>query len=331
MPLKRISDLPPAGTPPYSGASLLEVSVPTGASPPYTSRQVLMSDLLSGYLTGNQTITLSGDVTGSGTIAIAATLATVNANIGTFQGLTVNAKGLVTAATNQNYAPLASPVFTGDPKAPTPATADNDTSIATTAFVKAQGYAPLASPAFTGAVTVGTNLYFAGVTSGNGPKMTGDVNNIAWQTGTGNGTYTWYNNSGAQLAFIGNGGLQVSVGNAYKPGGGLWGDSSDIRTKEDVADYTRGLDAVVQLRPVSFRHNGKGGTIADGRTFIGLIANEAKDVMPEMVGVTQEKLDKEDDHLTELLTLDATALIYALANAVKELSARVAALEAGRP
>jgi len=46
--------------------------------------------------------------------------------------------------------PLASPTFTGDPKAPTPLTADNDTSIATTAFVKAQGYATLASPTFTG-------------------------------------------------------------------------------------------------------------------------------------------------------------------------------------
>jgi hypothetical protein len=34
-------------------------------------------------------------------------------------------------------APLASPTFTGDPQAPTPATADNDTSIATTAFVQA--------------------------------------------------------------------------------------------------------------------------------------------------------------------------------------------------
>lgn len=38
------------------------------------------------------------------------------------------------------YAPLASPVFTGDPRAPTPATSDSDTSIATTSFVKAQGY-----------------------------------------------------------------------------------------------------------------------------------------------------------------------------------------------
>jgi len=39
-----------------------------------------------------------------------------------------------------NKADIFSPTFTGDPKAPTPATADNDTSIATTAFVKAQNY-----------------------------------------------------------------------------------------------------------------------------------------------------------------------------------------------
>jgi len=35
-------------------------------------------------------------------------------------------------------APLASPVFTGDPTAPTPPAADNDTSIATTAFVQSE-------------------------------------------------------------------------------------------------------------------------------------------------------------------------------------------------
>jgi len=35
------------------------------------------------------------------------------------------------------YAPLNSPVFTGDPQAPTPTFGDNDTSIATTAFVQA--------------------------------------------------------------------------------------------------------------------------------------------------------------------------------------------------
>lgn len=56
------------------------------------------------YLTANQTITLSGDVSGSGATTITATLATVNSNVGTFGDLThvpqftVNGKGLITAA-----------------------------------------------------------------------------------------------------------------------------------------------------------------------------------------------------------------------------------------
>ncbi|MBB6622575.1 hypothetical protein H7E67_03945 [Clostridium gasigenes] len=37
-------------------------------------------------------------------------------------------------------APLANPVFTGTPTCPTPAIGDNDTSMATTAWVKLQGY-----------------------------------------------------------------------------------------------------------------------------------------------------------------------------------------------
>lgn len=40
--------------------------------------------------------------------------------------------------TDTSRAPLASPAFTGTPTAPTPATADNSTAIATTAYVKAQ-------------------------------------------------------------------------------------------------------------------------------------------------------------------------------------------------
>ena len=43
------------------------------------------------------------------------------------------------------YAPLASPLFTGDPQAPTPALSDNDTSIVTSAWVKGQGYATTAA------------------------------------------------------------------------------------------------------------------------------------------------------------------------------------------
>ncbi|MBN2087306.1 tail fiber domain-containing protein, partial [Candidatus Peregrinibacteria bacterium] len=43
-------------------------------------------------------------------------------------------------AAKSSYAPLASPTFTGTPKAPTAATSTNNTQIATTAYVKSQGY-----------------------------------------------------------------------------------------------------------------------------------------------------------------------------------------------
>lgn len=51
------------------------------------------------YLTANQSISVTGDASGSGTTAITLTLATVNSNVGQFTKVTVNAKGLVTAAT----------------------------------------------------------------------------------------------------------------------------------------------------------------------------------------------------------------------------------------
>lgn len=89
------------------------------------------------YLTGNQTITLGGDLSGTGSTNITATFNNVNANVGTFQGITVNAKGLVTAAANMNYAPLNSPVLTGTPTAPTATPGDNTNNVATTAFVTA--------------------------------------------------------------------------------------------------------------------------------------------------------------------------------------------------
>jgi len=51
------------------------------------------------YITGNQTITITGDVTGSGTTAIPLTLASVGAP-GTYKSITTDSKGRVTAGTN---------------------------------------------------------------------------------------------------------------------------------------------------------------------------------------------------------------------------------------
>src|SRR4249920_468815 len=56
-------------------------------------------------------------------------------------------------------ASTASPAFTGNPTAPTPATNDNDTSVATTAFVINQ--ASNAAPAMDGAVAAGSSTMFS--------------------------------------------------------------------------------------------------------------------------------------------------------------------------
>jgi hypothetical protein len=76
----------------------------------------------AGYLVANQTITLSGDATGSGTTSLPLTLKTVNATPGSFGSttsipiLTINAKGLVTAS-----ASAAIPIFTNTVQGEVPA------------------------------------------------------------------------------------------------------------------------------------------------------------------------------------------------------------------
>jgi hypothetical protein len=48
--------------------------------------------------------------------------------------------------------------------------------------------------------------------------------------------------------------------------------ASDIRVKDDIAPYERGLDEVLDLNPVTFVYNGIFTTEDDGRKHIGLIA-----------------------------------------------------------
>ena len=81
-------------------------SAGTGSPEDLTVAQAKTLLNLTGTNSGDQTITLTGDVTGSGTGSFAATLATVNSNVGTFGSasnvgtFTVNGKGLITSASN---------------------------------------------------------------------------------------------------------------------------------------------------------------------------------------------------------------------------------------
>lgn len=100
-------------------------------------------------LTGDATGTVNFD--GSAGVTIATTLANSGVVAGTWNNVTVNAKGLITAGANAAYAPLASPIFTGIPTAPTANLATNTTQLATTAFVQsALGSAGRAVTVYTG-------------------------------------------------------------------------------------------------------------------------------------------------------------------------------------
>lgn len=149
----------------------------TGAVVPatndYTFSQIgSLPTTLSGYgitdgvsLTGTQALTnktYNGmSITGNtGTLAIGnAKVATIS-NTLTFAGtdgstLNIGAGGTLgsNAFTSTAYAPLASPGLTGTPTAPTPSAPDNSTTIATTAFVKAQGYSTAVGANPTGSIT----------------------------------------------------------------------------------------------------------------------------------------------------------------------------------
>jgi hypothetical protein len=97
-------------------------------------------------------------------------------NVGTFLG-TPSSANLAAALTDETGSGSAvfsaSPTFTGTPAAPTPSTSDNTTTIATTAFVKAQAYAETggsySNPAWI------TALAYAKITGA--PVLSGDCDN----------------------------------------------------------------------------------------------------------------------------------------------------------
>lgn len=121
------------------------------------------------YISGNQTITVSGDVSGSGTTSLALTLADSGVTAGTYTSVTVNAKGLVTSG-----ATATSPTITvsGD------ATGSGTTSLAltlsnsgvtagtyTSVTVNAKGLVTAGAAATAPTITVSGDVTGSGTTS----------------------------------------------------------------------------------------------------------------------------------------------------------------------
>ena len=102
--------------------------------------------------------------------------------------------------------------------------------------------------------------------------------------------------------------------------------TSDLRTKTDVKNYELGLDAIGQLRPVTFKYNGLGGSENSDTTRVGLIAQEVETTSFSNI-VSEFTATSGEDKGTVYKEVNPSDIIFALINAVNELKARVVELE----
>lgn len=111
--------------------------------------------------------------------------------------------------------------------------------------------------------------------------------------------------------------LQLSSNSAAKPGSSSWTVVSDRRLKKDVANYNEGLAQIRRINPVTYHYNGKLGMDTEEQ-FVGVIAQELKEVAPHMVSEFTYA-DEEADIEEKYLSVDMNALQYMEVNAIKEL------------
>jgi hypothetical protein len=161
-----------------------------------------------------------------------------------------------------------------------------------------------------------------------------------------NGTLNWYGDAGGTLKYKSwyNGDFQIGGANAAKVGAGSWTDSSDARIKTVLGPYEHGLAELKQVDPVRYSYKGnsvagRGAVALDpkaradhadftNKEFIGVVAQDIEGPLPETVTKVYGLIDGQS--VDDLRLLDPSAITWALINAVKELAARVEALEAAQ-
>jgi hypothetical protein len=202
-----------------------------------------------------------------------------------------------------------------------------------------------------GDIYAGSGVFSSLVGSGNGVYCATGGNFIARPSGVGVVSN--------QMVYQTTGLLSITGANAYKSVAGQWVATSDARIKTVKGDYQMGLAEILALQPKVYTYKGNDTVEAPGTMdrdpetkellhaatkaapypesshyqmaldqteIVGLIAQEAEAVMPELVHVTTGFIDGIE--YDDVRNIDPTNLVYALINAVKELSAKVAALEA---
>jgi hypothetical protein len=119
---------------------------------------------------------------------------------------------------------------------------------------------------------------------------------------------------------VSNTGALTILGTGTQPGSVFWSNPSDIRLKHKIEPHTDGLDTILALKPIAFEYSGEGGIEATGKRFVGLSAQDAQAVIPRTVSKVRGVIDGDE---TDVLTVNASELLFTLINAVKDLSAEI--------
>ena len=121
--------------------------------------------------------------------------------------------------------------------------------------------------------------------------------------------------------------LQLSTDSAAKPTSALWTIASDERIKENIVPYSKGLQELLNINPVTYDYNGLGG-FTKGKGGVGIIAQEIIDILPDSVSSIKGKLNETDEEETDILNFNGHELIYVLINAIKEQQLQIEELKA---
>lgn len=153
------------------------------------------------------------------------------------------------------------------------------------------------------------------------------------------GNHKWYSSNasnaggaGAAVTWVttqtldASGNLTINGATATKASGTTWANPSDILLKNNVQDFTKGIDELLQVNVKTWEYNGKGGTTL-GTKGIGVIANEVENILPETVDTYRAKLNVDDEEEIDIKRFDATEITWLLVNAVKQLKAEIEQLK----
>jgi hypothetical protein len=137
----------------------------------------------------------------------------------------------------------------------------------------------------------------------------------------------------SRMSLNNSGNLTIFGSTATKASGTTWANPSDIRLKDNIQDFNKGLTELLQVNVKTWEYNGKGGT-TEGTKGIGVIADEIQTVLPETVDTYKAKLNIDDTEETDIKRFDATEITWLLVNAIQEqqtiindLKARIETLE----